>query len=207
MLFEITIKHRIGACKIAVDFTAEASLTAITGPSGAGKTTLLNCIAGLIVPDEGRVVIGGRVLLDTAQGIALPVEHRRVGYVFQDTRLFPHLKVRANLAYGENLAHERLERIDRDEVIEVLGIAPLLDRWPASLSGGEIRRVAIARALLSRPGVLLLDEPLASLDKPRAADILAMIAALRDRIALPMLYVSHEPDEVKRLTTSVVALT
>lgn len=206
MSFEITLSHKIGECGLSVDFASDAACIAITGPSGAGKTTLLNCIAGLVSPDSGSIVIGGRVLYDSAQRISVPVEQRGAGYVFQDARLFPHLKVAANLAYGERLRGAGQPGIDRDAIIETLGISAMVDRWPANLSGGEVRRVAIARALLANPRFLLLDEPLASLDQARAEEILTMIEQLGSTLAIPMIYVSHQPRETARLTDTVLQL-
>jgi molybdate transport system ATP-binding protein len=206
MSFEINLRHRVGDCALSVDFISEAASIGVTGPSGAGKTTLLNCLAGLITPDQGRIVIGGRTLFDRAQGIAVPIEQRRAGYVFQDARLFPHLKVSANLAYGERLSGATDDQIDRDQIIDVLGIAALMDRWPANLSGGETRRVAIARALFANPKFLLLDEPLASLDHARAEEILSMIEQLGTSLAIPMIHVSHRPQEIARLTDTVLNL-
>lgn len=206
MSFEITLRHKIGECGLSVDFANNAACIAITGPSGAGKTTLLNCIAGLVSPDSGRIVIGGNVLYDSAQRISVPVEQRGAGYVFQDARLFPHLKVAANLAYGERLRGAGQPGTDRDAIIETLGIAAMVDRWPANLSGGEVRRVAIARALLANPRFLLLDEPLASLDQARAEEILTMIERLGSALAIPMIYVSHQPQETARLTDTVLQL-
>jgi molybdate transport system ATP-binding protein len=206
MSFEISVRHRVGGCKLAVNLASEAACIAVTGPSGAGKTTLLNCIAGLITPDRGRIVIGGRVLLDSSKAISIPIEQRGAGYVFQDARLFPHLKVAANLAYGERLSGPSERRADRTQIIDVLGIAALMERWPANLSGGEVRRVAIARALLAGPRFLLLDEPLASLDQPRGEEILTMIEQLGSVLGIPMIYVSHRPQETARLTNTIVQL-
>jgi len=206
MSFEITLRHRVGQTDIMLDAVADGALVALSGPSGVGKTTVLNCIAGLIRPVEGRIAVGGEVLFDSAAGIDLRPERRRAGYVFQDNRLFPHLRVEANLAYGARL-HPPAERwIAQDEVIAFLGIAHLLTRWPATLSGGEARRVAIGRALLSAPKFLLMDEPLTSLDAARAEEILRVVERIRDELKLPILYVSHAPGEVERLTGSVIRL-
>lgn len=206
MSFELSIRHRIGDVGIALDAASQAPLTALVGPSGVGKTTVLNCIAGLIRPDEGRIAVGGRVLFDKALGIDLPPEARRAGYVFQSGRLFPHMSVAANLAYGERLAHPGERWIAQDEVVAFLGIGHLLSRAPETLSGGEVRRVAIGRALLSAPGFLLMDEPLTSLDAARAEEILLVVERIRDELKLPILYVSHEMREVERLTQSVIRL-
>jgi molybdate transport system ATP-binding protein len=206
MSFELTLRHRIGETDIALDARSDAPLTALVGPSGVGKTTTLNCIAGLIRPNEARIVVGGRVLFDSASGIDLPPERRRSGYVFQAGRLFPHMRVSANLAYGEKLAPEPERWITRAEVLDFLGIGHLLARWPETLSGGEMRRVAIGRALLSGPKFLLLDEPLTSLDAARGEEILRVVERIRDELKLPVLYVSHDMREVERLTASVIRL-
>jgi molybdate transport system ATP-binding protein len=206
MSFELRLRHRIGDTEIALDAKSDAPLTALVGPSGIGKTTVLNCIAGLIRPDEGRIAVGGRVLFDGAEGIDLKPEQRRAGYVFQSGRLFPHKDVAANLAYGEKLAPPEERWITRDEVLAFLGIGHLLQRAPATLSGGEVRRVAIGRALLAAPKFLLLDEPLTSLDAERAGEILRVVERIRDELKLPMLYVSHEMREVERLTGSIIRL-
>lgn len=206
MSFELTLRHRIGERTIALDLASDAALTALVGPSGAGKSTVLNCIAGLIRPDAGRIAVAGEVLFDRAGGIDLPPEARRVGYVFQDARLFPHMTVAANLAYGEKLARPEHRWIDRKRVVDLLGIGDLLARWPATLSGGEVRRVAIGRALLSAPRFLLLDEPLASLDAARAEGIRRLIEQIRDELALPILLVSHDGAEVERLAGRIVTL-
>lgn len=206
MSFELTLRHRIGERTITLDLASDAALTALVGPSGAGKSTVLNCIAGLIQPDAGRIAVAGEVLFDSERGINLRPEARRVGYVFQDARLFPHMTVAANLAYGEKLARPEHRWIDRKRVVDLLGIGDLLARWPATLSGGEVRRVAIGRALLSAPRFLLLDEPMASLDAARAEGIRALIEQIRDELALPILLVSHDGAEVERLAGRIVTL-
>ncbi|MCR2833147.1 ATP-binding cassette domain-containing protein [Parerythrobacter lacustris] len=206
MSFDLRIKKRIGERSIDLTMSDSAGLVALTGPSGAGKTTVLNCIAGLMVPDDGHIAIGGRTLFDRASHTNLPPEARSCGYVFQDSRLFPHLTVVRNLAYGEALASSEDRWIDLMEVACLLEIADLLDRHPASLSGGETRRVAIGRALLAAPRFLLLDEPLASLDPARGEQVLQCVERIRDELGLPMLYVSHDAAEVARLTDRVVEL-
>jgi len=206
MSFEIALRHRVGERRIALDFISDARLTALVGPSGAGKTTILHCIAGLAHPAEGRFVVEGVTLFDSAKGIGLPPERRGAGYVFQDLRLFPHLRVEGNLAYGEKLAPADRRWISRAEIVDLLGIADLLGRWPATLSGGEARRVAIARALLSAPRFLLLDEPTASLDADRKGALLELIERIRDHLAIPILLVSHDRGEVERLAGKVVML-
>ena len=206
MSLEVDIEHRIGAFSLDVRFASEGRLTALFGRSGAGKTMTVNIIAGLIRPDRGRVAIEGRVLVDTARGIRLPVHRRRVGYVFQESRLFPHLTVRQNLLYGRwfTPAAERRETLSR--VVELLGIGHLLDRRPALLSGGETQRVAIGRALLASPRLLLMDEPVAALDDTRKSEILPYIERLRDETQVPIIYVSHSVPEVARLANTLVLL-
>lgn len=206
MRFEIALRHNVGRRRIALNIASDARLLALVGPSGAGKTTVLDCIAGLVTPDEGRVAIGGNLLFDSAAGTDLSPERRRAGYVFQDLRLFPHLKVAANLAYGERRAGPDRRWPAREEIVELLAIDPLLERWPQKLSGGEARRVAIGRALLSAPRFLLLDEPLTSLDSPRAEVIAGMIERIRDELSIPVLLVSHDRVEVARLADEVVTL-
>ena len=182
-----------------------AGVTVLFGPSGAGKTTLINCIAGLARPHQGRIAIGPRILFDAAAGIDLAPEQRHIGYVFQDGRLFPHMTVAGNLRYG---IKDRATRPDSsfDAVVELLGIAPLLARRPLTLSGGEKQRVAIGRALLAAPQLLLMDEPLASLDAARRGEILPYLERLRDRFALPIIYVTHDRQEAARLADHVVLI-
>ncbi len=204
MSFEIAVERRLGDAIICADFTSGAGLTALFGPSGAGKTSILNMVAGLLRPDRGRIAIGGELLFDSAAGIAMPVEARRAGYVFQDGRLFPHKRVRDNLVYGWNRALPANRWMNLDDAVAFLGIGHLLDRWPRTLSGGEAQRVAIGRALLSGPRFLLMDEPLSSLDAARREEIMGVIERLRDELALPILYVSHDRSEVERLAGQVV---
>lgn len=206
MSFEVDVMRKLGEATIAARFEAKGGLTALFGPSGAGKTSILNMVAGLLRPDTGRIAVGGEKLFDEAAGIDLKPEHRRAGYVFQDVRLFPHRKVRANLVYGEALADPDDRWMTIDEAVEFLGIAPLLDRWPRTLSGGEAQRVAIGRALLSAPRFLLMDEPLSSLDAPRREEVMTVIERIRDELRLPILFVSHDRGEVERLATQVVEL-
>lgn len=206
MSFEIDIRRRIGDRDIALRCSTGPGLTALVGPSGAGKSSVLNMVAGLLRPDEGRITVAGRALFDSDRGIDLPPERRNAGYVFQDVRLFPHMKVRGNLFFGLPRARERGGQADFAETIAFMGINALLDRWPRTLSGGEAQRVAIARALLSGPDFLLMDEPLASVDPARREEIFSLIIGLRDTVRLPILYVSHDRDEVARLATSVVTI-
>lgn len=202
MSFDLDLTKRLGETVIACRIVADAGLTVLFGPSGAGKTSVLNMVAGLTVPDAGHVCVGGETLFDAAAGIDVPVAERRAGYVFQEPRLFPHLRVRANLLYGRRGDGG----LDVDETIALLGIAHLLDRWPRTLSGGEARRVAIGRALLSDPRFLLLDEPLSSLDRARREEIMALIERLRDAVRMPILMVTHDRDEATRLGTRVVEI-
>lgn len=206
MAIDIDVSRRLGDRTIAAHFTAGAGLTALFGPSGVGKTSILHMVAGLLRPDRGHIRIGARTLFDAGAGIDLPPEARRIGYVFQDGRLFPHRRVRANLLYGHHLADPVDRWMTLDEAVDFLGIGPLLDRWPRSLSGGEAQRVAIGRALLSGPDCLVMDEPLSSLDAARRGDIMTVIERIRDELKLPILYVSHDRAEVDRLATEVVAL-
>ncbi len=201
MSFDVDVAKRIGEAEIACRIEPGAGLTVLFGPSGAGKTSVLNMVAGLVEPDAGHVRVGEAWLFDAAAGVDVPVAERRAGYVFQEPRLFPHLRVRANLLYGW-----RPGGLDVDETIGLLGIAHLLDRWPRTLSGGEARRVAIARALLSNPAFLLLDEPLSSLDRARREEIMTLIERLRDETRLPILLVTHDRDEAERLGTRIVAM-
>jgi molybdate transport system ATP-binding protein len=201
MRFDIRLSKRRGDLDLAVTLASEAPIAALFAPSGAGKTTLLNMIAGLLPPDAGRIAIGGETLFDSQAGIDLPPERRRIGYVFQDRRLFPHLTVRGNLFYGRGKA-----TADPAPMLELLGLAPLLDRWPAGLSGGEAQRVAIGRALLSDPRLLLLDEPLSHLDRARRDEILSLVLRLRDETGIPMLYVTHDASEIERLGADAFAL-
>lgn len=187
-------------------FTAGAGITALFGESGSGKSTILHLIAGLLRPSRGRIAIDDRVFTDTARGIFLPPHRRRVGYVFQDALLFPHLSVRRNLRYGAWFNRAHATRIGFDQAVGLLGIGHLLDRKPSTLSGGERQRAAIGRALLSGPDLLLMDEPLAALDHERKREIIPYIEKLRDELKLPIIYVSHAMDEVARLAGHVVAM-
>lgn len=187
-------------------FASNARLTALFGASGSGKSTVLNMIAGLQKPARGRIAIDGMTLLDTEKRISLPPHRRRVGFVFQDAHLLPHLSVRSNLGYGRFFTPQTERRIAFEPVIEALGIGHLLDRWPGTLSGGERQRVAIGRALIASPRILLMDEPLAALDAERRLEVLPLIERVRDAFAIPIVYVSHSADEVARLAGHVVRL-
>jgi molybdate transport system ATP-binding protein len=206
MSFEVDVSVRRGDRIIAAHFVTGSGITALFGPSGAGKTSVLDMVAGLVRPDSGRVVVGGEVLFDAAAGIDVPPERRRCGYVFQDLRLFPHRRVRDNLLFGWRLAPPEARWLSLDAACGFLGIGHLLDRAPASLSGGEAQRVAIGRALLSGPRFLAMDEPLSSLDLPRREEILKVVERIRDELNLPILYVTHDPDELARLAATVVRL-
>jgi molybdate transport system ATP-binding protein len=205
-VLEVDIEHRLGAFELDVHFRSGRGLTALFGRSGAGKTSIVNAIAGLIRPKRGRIAVDGVVLLDTEHGICAPTHRRRVGYVFQEGRLFPHLTVRQNLLFGRWFASSSRASTHLDDVVELLGIEPLLDRRPGRLSGGEKQRVAIGRALLAQPRLLLMDEPLASLDARRKDEILPYLERLRDQASVPIVYVSHSIAEVTRLATTVVLI-
>ncbi len=204
--FDIAVELRRGATPIAARFTAAPGLTALCGPSGVGKTTVLDMVAGLVRPAAGRIEVAGALLFDSASGVDLPPQARGCGYVFQDLRLFPHRTVRENLLYGQRFTQGRAALLTLDAACDLLGIGPLLARMPATLSGGEAQRVAIGRALLAAPRFLLLDEPLSAVDAPRRAEILALIARIRDQFALPILYVSHDRAEVARIAQRVIEL-
>jgi molybdate transport system ATP-binding protein len=206
---QVDTRRRLGDLEHRADFDLPlAGVTALFGASGAGKSTLVNLIAGLLRPDAGRIAVGDTVYFDAARGIDLPVHRRELGVVFQDARLFPHLSVRANLRYGLERAgaRARAPRVPFDAVVALLGLDALLERRPHTLSGGERQRVAVGRALLAQPRLLLMDEPLASLDAPRKAEVLPYIERLRDGFDLPILYVSHAVDEVLRLASTLVLL-
>lgn len=206
MSFDVDVSKTLGDRIIEARFVVPGGLTVLRGVSGAGKTSVLNMVAGLLTPDRGHVAVNGDTLFDAAKGANLPTHRRRLGYVFQDGRLFPHLRVRANLLYGYRLAAPEERWMTLDEVVAFLGIAPLLDRWPRSLSGGEAQRVALGRALLSGARALLLDEPLASIDPARRSEIIDAILRIRDELKLPMLYVTHDPAEAERLGNQLVTI-
>ena len=205
-MLDVDISIHRGAFALNAAFQSDAPIVALFGRSGSGKSTIVSAIAGIVAPERGRIVIGDRTLYDSQRRIDLAPEKRRVGCVFQDALLFPHLDVRANLAFGERLTPAAERFVDHERVIALLGIGSLLDRRPANLSGGEKQRVAIGRALLASPRILLLDEPLASLDGARKTEILAYIELLRDELRLPMVYVSHAIEEVARLADRVVVI-
>ncbi|MFI8415448.1 molybdenum ABC transporter ATP-binding protein ModC [Serratia sp. NPDC078593] len=202
-MLTLDFSQRLGELQLDIQTTLPAQgITAIFGLSGAGKTSLINAIGGLTRPDRGRIVLNDRTLVDTATGLFLPAEKRRIGYVFQDARLFPHYRVRGNLQYGMAASM----RPQFETIVELLGIAPLLNRLPLTLSGGEKQRVAIGRALLTAPELLLMDEPLASLDLPRKRELLPYLERLAQDVNIPILYVSHSLDEILRLAGQVLVL-
>jgi len=205
-MIEIDLSHRLGRFTLEVQFGAGPGLTALFGRSGAGKSSVVNIIAGLISPERGRVVVDGTVLVDTERRLSVPRHRRRIGYVFQDARLFPHLSVRHNLLFGRWFTPRDERRDGLGHIVALLGIGHLLDRRPAALSGGEKQRVAIGRALLASPRLLLMDEPLASLDGQRKDEILPFIERLRDETRIPIIYVSHSVAEVTRLATTMVIM-
>jgi len=205
-VLEVDVRGRFGSFQLEARFTAGRGVTALFGRSGAGKTSVVNFLAGLNRPEAGRIAIDGHVLFDSAAGIDLPPERRRLGYVFQDGRLFPHLDVRSNLTYGMRLVPKAERHHSLDRVVGLLNLDGLLARRPATLSGGEIQRVAIGRALLASPRLLLMDEPLAAVDLLHKAEILPFIERLRDNLRLPIVYVSHTVEEVVRLADTLVVL-
>lgn len=205
-MFELDFAIRLGDFRREVSIRDDARVIALTGHSGAGKTSVLNAIAGLAKPERGRIAIAGHVLFDAERGIDVPAHRRRIGYVFQDARLFPHLDVRRNLKYGLHGERRSQPRFAFDAIVALLGIGALLSRRTAGLSGGEAQRVALGRALLSQPEILLLDEPLSMLDQARREELIPYLQRVRDETALPMVYVSHVPDELRRLTGAFHAL-
>ncbi|MDO7836030.1 ATP-binding cassette domain-containing protein [Sphingobium sp. HBC34] len=208
MVFDIDLCVQRGERAIACAFRSDSGIVALFGPSGVGKTSVLDMLAGLLRPNAGHVAIAGRRLFDSATAIDLPTARRRCGYVFQQPRLFPHMRVRANLRYGRPRGDPDggTHGLSQQALIDLLGIGDLLDRWPSSLSGGEAQRVAIGRALLSDPHYLLLDEPISSLDDARRQEILDMIARLHGLTAIPIVYVSHDRRELDYLGGDIIVL-
>jgi molybdate transport system ATP-binding protein len=202
-MIEVDLEHRLGTFALDIHFRAGRGLTALFGRSGAGKTSVVNAVAGLIQPARGRIVVDGTALTDTERGVAIPPHRRRIGYVFQEGRLFSHLTVRQNLMFGRWFARHAARL---DEVVALLALGGLLDRRPGRLSGGEKQRVALGRALLANPRLLLMDEPLAALDAERKDEILPYIERLRDEAGLPIVYVSHSVAEVVRLANTIVLI-
>jgi molybdate transport system ATP-binding protein len=205
MRLEVSVAKRLGGFALAAAFASDGGVTALFGRSGSGKTSVLNAIAGLLRPERGRIVLDGEPLFDAAARVDVAAHRRRVGYVFQEGRLLPHLTVRQNLLYGRRFARGP-GAVTLDKVTDLLGLAALLERRPHDLSGGEKQRVAIGRALLTDPRLLLMDEPLAALDAPRKSEILYYIERLRDEVGVPIVYVSHSLDEVVRLAETVVVM-
>lgn len=205
-MLAVDVEKALGEFSLRARFASEDGVTALFGASGAGKTSLVNMIAGLLRPDRGRITLDGEVLFDDAARIAVPTWRRRIGYVFQEGRLFPHLSVKHNLDYGRWMGGHAANQSAFAQVVDLLDIGPLLDRRPGKLSGGERQRVAVGRTLLMRPRLLLLDEPLASLDAARKEEILPYLQRLRDEAKVPMIYVSHDAAEVRRMATRVVML-
>ena len=205
-MLRIDVTKALGATTVEAAFDSAGGVTALFGASGAGKTSLINMIAGLLKPDRGRIELDGETLDDTARRIHVPAHRRRIGYVFQDARLFPHLSVVQNLDYGRRMNGLPFDAAEQARVMQLLDLEKLQERRPGKLSGGEKQRVALGRALLSRPRLLLLDEPLGSLDEERKSDILPYLIRLRDQAGVPMVYVSHDADEMRQLATQVVML-
>jgi molybdate transport system ATP-binding protein len=205
-MLRVDVSKRLGNFSIDVAFASEGRVTGLFGASGAGKTSLVSMIAGLLKPDRGVISVDGEALDDTAQQLHVAVHRRHIGYVFQDARLFPHIDVRGNLDYGRRMNGLSRDTAQENRLNEMLNIGHLLDRRPGQLSGGERQRVALGRALLARPRLLLLDEPLGSLDEDRKAEILPYLMRLRDEAGVPMVYVSHDPDELRQLASQVVML-
>jgi molybdate transport system ATP-binding protein len=205
-MLALDVEKRLGDFFLSARFQSGSGVTAVFGPSGAGKTTLVNMISGLVAPDRGRIAIDETVLFDSAGRVNLPPHGRRIGYIFQEGRLFPHLSVKHNLDYGRRMCGLPPNGAQMTRVVNLLDIGSLLDRRPGKLSGGERQRIAIGRALLMRPRLLLLDEPLASLDLARKREILPYLERLRDEVGVPMVYVSHQAAELRRIATSVVRL-
>jgi molybdate transport system ATP-binding protein len=204
-MLQVDVRKQLGEFSLEAAFESEGRVTGLFGASGAGKTSLVNMIAGLLTPDRGTIALDGEVLDDTAARVHVPPHRRRIGYVFQDARLFPHLDVRRNLDYGRHMNGLAADPAQHKRVIDLLDIGPLLDRRPGKLSGGERQRVALGRALLSKPRLLLLDEPMGSLDEGRKVEILPYLIRLRDE-GIPMVYVSHDAAELRQLATQIVML-
>jgi len=205
-MLRVDVTKQLGEFSLQAAFESEGRVTGLFGASGSGKTSLVNMIAGLLRPDRGTIVVDGETLDDSASGLHVPSWKRRIGYVFQDARLFPHLDVRQNLDYGRRMNALADDPGQKKRVTDLLDIGPLLDRRPGKLSGGERQRVALGRALLAKPRLLLLDEPLGALDEGRRAEILPYLVRLRDEARVPMVYVSHDAAEMRQLATQIVLL-
>jgi molybdate transport system ATP-binding protein len=206
IMLRVDVQKQLGEFSLSAAFASEGRVTGLFGASGAGKTSLVNMIAGLLRPDRGTIAIDDETLDDTARGVHVPAWRRRIGYVFQDSRLFPHLDVAQNLDYGRRMNRLPDDPAQQERVTDLLDIGHLLNRRPGKLSGGERQRVALGRALLSKPRLLLLDEPLGSLDEGRRAEILPYLVRLRDEARVPMVYVSHDAAEMRQLATQIVLL-
>ena len=206
LLLDVNVEKTLGGFTLDASFQSTGGCTALFGPSGSGKTSLINMLAGLVKPERGTIHIRGVCMFDSAQHINVPPEKRRIGYVFQDARLFPHLNVKRNLTYGLNLTPPDKRLFNLEQVIDLLNLEILLERRSHKLSGGESQRVAIGRALLASPDLLLMDEPLANLDSRRRLEVLPFIEDLRDNLKIPIVYVSHSVDEVIRLADQVIIM-
>src|SRR5688572_8591742 len=205
-MLSVDVEKRLGEFRVAAKFESGGGVTALFGASGSGKTSVVNMIAGLVRPDRGRVAVDDLVLFDSGERVDVPTHRRRIGYVFQEGRLFPHLSVASNLDYGRRMCGLAPDETERNRIVDMLDIRHLMARRPGKLSGGERQRVAIGRALLMRPRLLLLDEPLASLDAARKREILPYLLRLRDEANVPMVYVSHHAGELRHIATAVVQL-
>ena len=205
-MLRVDVSKKLGEFSIEASFASEGRVTGLFGASGAGKTSLVNMIAGLLPPDRGTIAIDGETLDDISARVHVPAYRRRIGYVFQDARLFPHLDIRQNLDYGRRMQRLADDPAQHRRVTNLLDIGGLLDRRPGQLSGGERQRVALGRALLSRPRLLLLDEPLGSLDEERKEEILPYLVRLRDEAGIPMVYVSHDAAEMRKLASQVAII-
>jgi molybdate transport system ATP-binding protein len=205
-MLRVDVTKQLGEFSLEASFESHGRVTGLFGASGAGKTSLINMIAGLLRPDRGSIALDGETLDDTTAHVHVPPHRRRIGYVFQDARLFPHLNVRQNLDYGRRMNRLAEDPTQHKRVTDLLDIGSLLDRRPGQLSGGERQRVALGRALLSKPRLLLMDEPLGSLDEGRKLEILPYLVRLRDEAGIPMVYVSHDAAELRQLATQIVML-
>jgi molybdate transport system ATP-binding protein len=205
-MLRVDVTKKLGEFFLEASFTSEGRVTGLFGASGAGKTSLVGMIAGLLRPDRGVIALDDEILDDTSRGVHVPPHRRRIGYVFQDARLFPHMNVAQNLDYGRRMNGLPYDGTQQKRVTDLLDIGHLLDRRPGKLSGGERQRIALGRALLSKPRLLLLDEPLGSLDEGRKIEILPYLVRLRDEANVPMVYVSHDPAELRQLATQIVVL-
>lgn len=206
-MLEVNVQKKLGSFSINVAFLVKApGITALFGPSGSGKTSVINMVAGLLKPDQGQISVNGNTVFDSRRGIDVPPNRRRLGYVFQDGRLFPHLSVKSNLTYGMKLTRKDEQGVSFDKAVDVLDLGTLLHRRPAKLSGGEKQRVAIGRALLTNPSVLLMDEPLSSLDEARKSEIIPFVLRMQKEFLIPALYVSHSTDEISSLADHVVVI-